>query len=243
MIAPRARLLSLATLLAVACSSNNPATQGPAGPTGPEGERGATGAAGATGDTGATGPTGATGASGLAGSTGATGATGATGSPGLAGTPGVNGSNGMNGSTGATGPTGPQGPAGATGAVLYLDGGVVVAPGSRPQFAGYTSATYNGNLGGAVGANAKCQSQFAGAFLCTAADYDLANPTAAPGSAGAWIDEPREDDGMRNQTSCSGSAGWISSSSSNSGYALDANGAATGYVCNTAHPLACCSYP
>jgi hypothetical protein len=59
---------------------------------------------------------------------------------------------------------------------------------SGPSFAGYTTATYNGNLGGIPGANQKCAAEFPGSHLCSAYEFYLAYPTAAPSSAnGAWI--------------------------------------------------------
>ena len=117
------------------------------------------------------------------GAQGPQGAQGTQGLQGLQGPPGVQGLTGAQGPAGSTGPQGIQGPPGPPGAVLYLDGGApFVAPG-RVQFAGFTSALFNGNLGGITGANAKCSTEFAGSFLCTYDDFSSAETSASPGAA------------------------------------------------------------
>lgn len=65
--------------------------------------------------------------------------------------------------------------------MLFLDGGVVLANGGGMEFAGFTSMTYTGLLGGDPGANAKCATEFAGSHFCTMADFDEANGTVSPG--------------------------------------------------------------
>ncbi len=111
-------------------------------------------------------------------------------------------------------------------------------------FRGFTTATFTGDLGGYPGANAKCQTQYAGSTFCTIADYDLSNTTAAPPtSAGAWIDFDRKVSGARADNSCSLSAStaWTSSSNSNLGANLNATGGYYGTVnCANSKPLACC---
>ncbi len=127
--------------------------------------------------------------------------------------------------------------------MLYLDGGVVLAPTSPITFAGYTTATYTGNLGGQVGANAKCQAQYAGSFFCTFADFDGANVTTAPGGNGVWIDGDRSNAGSRNTGSCqTGLGAWSDGTNNSYGYNLTANGSFyTTQLCGQTKPLACCN--
>ena len=205
---------------------------------GATGMQGAIGLTGATGATGPQGPIGATGPTGLTGPAGPTGATGAQGPIGLAGAAGLTGATGA---TGAQGPVGPQGPQGA---VLYLDGGVVLAGGASPiQFAGFTTALYTGNLGGQVGANQKCQAEFSGSYFCTVADFDSTESTVAPPtSAGTWIDYDRSVAGARSISSCaSGLGAWTTASSSSSGANLTQAGSFYSSTnCANSKPLACC---
>ncbi len=190
---------------------------------------------------------GATGAQGAMGAQGPVGLTGATGAVGPTGSLGPVGAQGPIGATGATGQTGPQGPSGPPGTVLFLDGGVVVAPGDTLEFAGFTTALYAGNLGGYPGANTKCSAEFPGSFLCTRPDYDQANTAVGPGSTGAWIDYPRSSDGTRGANSCylGGAGVWTYSgvavgSSGQSGSTMLPTGDYTSAICNLQKPLACC---
>jgi hypothetical protein len=169
------------------------ACNGAVGPQGPAGPAGATGATGATGPQGPAGPTGATGPQGPAGATGPQGPiglTGATGATGATGPAGPTGAAGPAGPAGATGPMGPMGPPGAPGPAVTLDGGVLPERAARGiTFAGYTASLYNGNLGGPVGANAKCHAEFSGSHLCTYRELSWAAPPGGPGAAGAWADD------------------------------------------------------
>ena len=196
---------------------------------------GALGSTGATGATGGIGPTGLTGPAGPAGPAGPTGSTGATGSAGPAGAPGA---------TGSAGATGPAGPPGAPGPALYLDGGLAFLN-DTPSFAGFTAATYTGNLGADVGANAKCNAEFAGSVLCTVSDFDRSNYVAPPSALGAWIDSDRQASGQRTQNSCSsGGTSWTLGTTGDTGTNLNAFGVPTGQVaCNAIKPLACCRVP
>jgi hypothetical protein len=223
---------------------------GPMGATGATGSQGPQGLQGMIGATGAQGPQGLVGATGPQGPVGATGPTGAQGIQGPAGATGIQGVAGPIGPTGNVGPQGPAGPSGPAGAVLYLDGGVVVVSGDFVEFAGFTVATYTGNLGGLPAANAKCAAEFSGASFCTRADYDLANTTAAAPSSGAWIDYPRATDGTRDNSSCdySSSEPWTYSGAFNGsggqqGSMVSSFGRHTTAGCNLVKPLACCRAP
>jgi hypothetical protein len=136
---------------------------------------------------------------------------------------------------------GPSGPAGPPGAVLYLDGGVVLLSADAIFFAGYTTP-FAGNLGGSVGANAKCAADFPGSSLCTASDFSRANPTTpVGGSVGAWVDNNRLSSGERSTASC---AGWTDGTTNYVGLQLLPTGitttGTTAQYCNIARPLACC---
>lgn len=109
------------------------------------------------------------------------------------------------------------------------------------SFAGYTSP-FDGNLGGSVGANAKCRVAFPGSWLCTASDFSKANTGAAVGGAvGAWVDHNRLTSGERSTASC---AGWIDGTTNYIGLQLLPTGltasGTTAQYCNIARPLACC---
>jgi hypothetical protein len=185
-----------------------------------------------------------TGATGAQGPQGMTGATGAQGPQGMTGATGAQGPQGMTGAQGPAGPMGPTGPAGPPGAVLFLDGGVVFSGNPNPiTFAGYTAATYNGNLGGQVGANAKCAAEFTGSYFCTLGEFDSTNTTAQPGGNGAWIDYDRKASGARDIGSCvTSTAGtWTTNGSNSYGANLTSVGSFyTSVNCGNVKPLACC---
>jgi hypothetical protein len=130
--------------------------------------------------------------------------------------------------------------------VLFLDGGVVLANG-RAQFAGFTAATYTGNLGGRVGAHAICAAAFTGSSFCTEREYIEATSPVALAATGAWVDNwdvtvPGE---RTNNSICSGwtwsaANSYTGSTISPSGVTLDSYVSSSNYGCQTARPLACC---
>ena len=132
--------------------------------------------------------------------------------------------------------------------MLFLDGGVVLLSADTVAFAGYTTAAYSGNLGGFVGANAKCALQFAGSSLCTASDYQKANPTVAISGVGAWIDFNRYASGERNTSACAvGGQSWLDATSGSAGPVVLPSGfyasGTAGQLCNVTRPLTCCYVP
>jgi len=114
---------------------------------------GAVGPQGPMGFQGPQGPAGATGNTGPAGPAGATGA------------------------TGATGPAGPATTAAAVCSVLYpnLPAAYCAAAPATPKIVFVTANTYEGNLGGVAGGNAKCQKEASAAGL--------------PGTYSAWLSD------------------------------------------------------
>lgn len=206
---------------------------GPAGPMGPMGAAGPMGLVGAQGPAGPMGPAGGTGPSGPMGAQGTVGAQGPAGPVGPAG--GV-------GAAGPTGPAGPQGPQGPAGAVLLLDGGVAGANG-RIEFAGFTSVSYNGALGGIPGANALCSAEFAGSYFCPESDFRLSESSAAPGPSGAWVDDSRSTTtGLRTTFRCDNATGvtWTFSGASDNGDSMSTTGNTSFATCDLLKPLACC---
>lgn len=132
--------------------------------------------------------------------------------------------------------------------MLYLDGGAVFIDATRVEFAGFTSAAYNGNLGGFMGANQKCDLEFPGSYFCQGAEYDLANTSAQPPVNGAWIDVQVDTNGRRSTSACrfdSGNLAWTSSDATSAavysqGAVTRGPGTTTNYYCNVVRPLSCC---
>ncbi len=133
--------------------------------------------------------------------------------------------------------------------MLYLDGGVALVDESALEFAGFTVRLYNANLGGFMGANAKCDADFPGSHFCAGADYDLSNTPIAPPSSGAWIDWARETGGRRYAGGgCMAQGdwfGWTSASpttntSGSLGLIVRPAGPQPSTLCSELKPIACC---
>ncbi|MEW6433717.1 MAG: hypothetical protein AB1730_19595 [Myxococcota bacterium] len=213
---------------------------------------GAPGAQGPAGAAGATGPQGPAGPAGPAG----TSVTVTAVSPGDLNCP-YGGSRFLVGSVvafacnGAPGMQGPPGPSGGGG-----DGGGVAvqaeAGNEGYSFAGFTTMSYSGDLGGIQGAHAKCDAQYSGAHLCTWREYELIGSSAAVPAAGAWIDDARYTSSSaptvtpRDRENGYACDNWRSTSSYNAGW-IDVQGLyTTAYqanACATVRPLACCRGP
>lgn len=74
------------------------------------------------------------------------------------------------------------------GPALLLDGGAIPLSASDGYvFAGYTVATFTGDLGGPIGSNAKCAAEFPGSHLCSDREFKWAGVGVIPGAAGFWI--------------------------------------------------------
>jgi len=108
-------------------------------------------------------------------------------------------------------------------------------------FRGFTSATFTGAHGGAIGANQKCNAEFPGSSLCTIPEFDRANSYVTPPPAsGAWIDSSRTSTGNRPQNSCSNGGAW-NNGVNDTGTNLNALGVFGSQVaCTNVKPLACC---
>ncbi len=226
----------------VAGPTGAPGVQGPIGLQGPIGMLGPVGPAGMAGPTGAPGVQGPIGLQGPAGTVGPAGMTGMTGAPGIAG---------PTGSPGVTGPMGPPGPAGPA---LLLDGGTIpVSASDGFSFAGFTATLYDGNLGGPIGANAKCAAEYTGSHLCTEREFSWTGASTIPGASGFWADDSQYSSQSapnyyaRDRSGAYSCNSWRSADGpANYAQFTDAQGmrAAGAYnVCNVARQLACCRSP
>jgi hypothetical protein len=171
------------------------------------------------------------------------------GEKGEAGPQGATGPAGPAGMPGARGEPGPAGPGGMT--VTNPDGGMtVVVLDGRPKFAGYSTLTYNGNLGGRNGAHSKCNDAFVGSHFCGDEEYVAAGPRSELGSS-AYLDAVTKD-GVPDETSGATCNGWTEADS-NLRIGLTTVDPVTGNVkrtaggginptesCSTSRRLACC---
>ncbi|MHB8879839.1 MAG: hypothetical protein ACYC8T_39625, partial [Myxococcaceae bacterium] len=115
-------------------------------------------------------------------------------------------------------------------------------------FRGFTAIPYPGNLGGIVGANAKCHAEFAGAHLCTEREYQWAGSGKPVPAGGAWIDDtyyPSQyspDLRPRDRGASETCDNWRSSTTGYYAGYLDAFGYRNSSTtsCPTPRPLACC---
>lgn len=123
----------------------------------------------------------------------------------------------------------------------------------RERFAGFTSWSSSGAIGGEAAANYHCATEFAGSHLCHLAEYYRAHPMQSPPQIGAWVDasvvpwynyngySPCMDAAiaragrlLSNGYSCT-----IWTATSGNGTAVLPSGL-SGPTCSTTHPLACC---
>jgi hypothetical protein len=112
---------------------------------------------------------------------------------------------------------------------------------------GFTTATFNGNLGGYVGANTKCRAEFPGSFICTLSDYSLSEPGITPTAAGAWVDYDRYALGTRNNSACGGGGtggAYTDGTTASASYYVNAVGnlSSGSGVCNALRQIACCQW-
>lgn len=120
----------------------------------------------------------------------------------------------------------------------------------RAQFAGFTSATRTGDIGGRARAHALCAAEMPGSHLCHASEYLRSASTTTVPSAGAWIDSSRNPStgaaiasglpqaGRFIANTCSN---WTSASVSTASTRVTPAGAIDFVAsCGQARPLACC---
>jgi hypothetical protein len=157
---------------------------------------------------------------------------------------GAQGSIGPIGPAGPAGAPGPQGPAGPPGTGAYSE--------DEPGFAGFTVATFTGNIGGRTVAHGACAAEYPGAHLCHASEYLLSTPAGAIPAAGAWLDSSVSWDdsstvnasplfGRYTGNSC---VSFTTAASGYNGTYVQPNGGVTyssAGICGVARPLACCN--
>ncbi|MCB0405308.1 MAG: hypothetical protein KDD51_11025 [Bdellovibrionales bacterium] len=111
------------------------------------------------------------------------------------------------------------------------------------KYAGVTSASYTGNLGGWSGANAKCEADFgSGAVICSAVQLENANRAGQAGSFPSgdfWIG------GMKDHWIGQHCRNWTSANGSDQGNTLDVDSSqlkmhAQNHGCNSSFPIVCC---
>jgi len=172
------------------------------------------------------------------------------------GPPGVKGDAGAIGPAGPLGNPGPQGPAGPAGSGALTE--------DAAAFAGFTSATYDGNAGGRDAMHARCAAELANAHLCHASEYLLTTSATPIPASGAWIDssmmpyalsfegqftlESSHGFGRWTQSTCQN---WTSASATSFAatfiaangrvQSVSSNTAPTPPGCNTQRALACCN--
>jgi hypothetical protein len=128
---------------------------------------------------------------------------------------------------------------------MFVDGGVVLTE-EWVAFAGFTAASYTGNLGGRVGAHAICAGEFPGAHFCDENEYGLTNSDSTVPAGGAWVDDWDSAQPAARGYSyiCSR---WSSGTPGYEGNLIRPDGTVgTSYVttnnygCGVARPVACC---
>ena len=190
------------------------------------------------------------GAIGPMGPMGPAGATGATGPMGPAG---ANGAAGPAGPKGDPGPSGPAGPAGG----LFGE--------EASAFAGFTSVTTTGAVGGREQMHRRCDDEFDGSHMCHYAEYQLAASGIALPASGAWIDfscieqkaggtvesgnlgcgsySGSPDSGRSTNDPTSGNCmSWTSAATNHTGIVLHPN-LQISAACSESRAIACCSTP
>ncbi|MFT3767585.1 MAG: hypothetical protein QM820_19190 [Minicystis sp.] len=158
--------------------------------------------------------------------------------------------------------------AGATGSGTYVQPSGAVTWGSsnvcsavRPLaccngapkivFAGLSSSSYTGNIGGRPAANAVCNAEFSGAHVCHAAEYLRSASTVTVPPEGAWVESSADPNGsqtlqgapafgLHTGYSCTS---FTSASTTGSGTYIQPSGGVTwgsSNVCSTSRRIACC---
>ncbi len=126
-------------------------------------------------------------------------------------------------------------------------------------FAGFTTATTNGNTGGRAGLHLMCATEFSGSHACHASEYERTKNTTTPPAGGAWVDYSaavkKGNSGITATADCSAAdygrytdfqnytncGNWTSAYASHLGVAIipeEITG--SGQNCDEFKPVACC---
>jgi hypothetical protein len=129
------------------------------------------------------------------------------------------------------------------------------------QFAGFTTATFDGNIGGRADAHFACASEYAGSHLCHASEYLRTTEASTPPAGGAWLDASALIVPNGSYTPVTGAAlseagrygvrqssvncsNWTSAENFDEGVVAHVDGITRSAVndtgCDVARPLACC---
>ncbi len=118
--------------------------------------------------------------------------------------------------------------AGNLSVILGASGG-----GGKPTYVGNTTATYQGNLGGLTGANAKCHSEFPDSHFCSDTEYlQTGDRTAGV----AWVNG-KGYPALTANTGTFNCSNWTNNQSLN-GRSGSTLGGISG--CGVSRPIACC---
>jgi hypothetical protein len=134
---------------------------------------------------------------------------------------------------------GPQGPSGPSGSGAHTE--------DVWAFAGFTSTTYDGNLGGRTSAHAACAAEFTDAHMCHVAEYLLAESIVPVPANGAWLDSSIRESGnvvtaglpAAGRDDYSGCDFW--NDNAGTGQGIEPDGAMNYISCSSARSLACCN--
>lgn len=130
----------------------------------------------------------------------------------------------------------------------------------REQFAGFTTATTSGAIGGRSAAHRVCHAEFPGSHFCHQAEFSRATSSVSPPSVGAWIDysflsvpsvpnppTPSEDGiGTRagfaraGRVPVGGCVNWTWGAPGNGGAVVTDTGILSSGDCDKLRALACC---
>jgi hypothetical protein len=119
----------------------------------------------------------------------------------------------------------------------------------KVDFAGFTGAVYNGNIGGRTAAHAICAVELPGAHMCHAAEYVRSVSSDAVPPEGAWLDPSATSTSVSTVSGAPAFGRYVSANacthwtqgSAGSGTYIDVGGQIyTGGTCTATRHIACC---
>jgi hypothetical protein len=120
---------------------------------------------------------------------------------------------------------------------------------SKVRFAGFTTATTPGSLGGRAKAHALCAAEFAGSHLCHAAEFIRTNSATTIPTGGAWLDPSASGRDYGTYTGLPAAGryihgyacqSWTKGAMYSGTYVMPSGIMDNGGDCATSRPLACC---
>lgn len=119
----------------------------------------------------------------------------------------------------------------------------------KTRFAGFTTTTTTGSVGGRPQMHALCVAAFAGSHFCHAAEYIRTTSSTPVPSSGAWVDPSINTSSGAENSGMPGSgrylygytcSTWTNGTTGSSGSYITSSGTVTDSPCNVARPVACC---